>query len=123
MSLGDTRDEGRVGVSGCNRHLHVTVGASLWNVGGSVSVGLFRPRLDGRNDKAVKVRRKKELPVVTVRHVRDVTYCELQVECDAATYAAMVKYGREKILWDRNAMFAYGFKLALEAGLKREKRK
>jgi len=69
------------------------------------------------------VKRKKELPIVTVRHVKDVACCELQVECDAATYVAIVKYGREKILWDRNAMFEYGFKLALQAGLKREKRK
>ena len=69
------------------------------------------------------MKRKKEFPVVTVRHVRDVTYCELQVECDSRTYAELVKFGRKKILWDRQAMFAYGFKLALESGLKREKRK
>ena len=69
------------------------------------------------------MKRKKEFPTVTVRHVRDVTYCELQVECDQRIYAELVKFGRKKILWDRQAMFAYGFKLALEAGLKREKRK
>ena len=69
------------------------------------------------------MRRKKELPVVTVRHVRDVTYCELQVECDQRIYAELVKFGRKKILWDREVMFEYGFKLALEAGLKLEKRK
>ena len=66
--------------------------------------------------------KKRELPTVTVRHVRDVPYCELQVECDNRTYAELVKFGRKKILWDRQAMFEYGFKLALRAGLKKEKR-
>ena len=66
--------------------------------------------------------KKKELPTITVRHVRDVNYCELEVECDSRTYAELVKFGRKKILWDRQAMFAYGFRLALEAGLKKEKR-
>lgn len=68
------------------------------------------------------MRRRKELPTVTVRHVRDVPYCELQVDCDDKVYNELVKFGRKKILWDRQAMFAYGFRLALEAGLKREKR-
>jgi len=68
------------------------------------------------------MRRTKELPTVTMRHVRDVTCCELQVDCDDKIYAELVKFGRKKILGDRKAMFEYGFKLALEAGLKREKR-
>ena len=69
------------------------------------------------------MRRKKELSVVTVRHVRDVPYCELQVDCDDKIYAELVKFGRKKILWDRQAMFAYGFRLALEAGAMKARKK
>ena len=38
------------------------------------------------------------------------------MDCDDRTYAELVKFGRKKILWDRDAMFAYGFRLALVAG-------
>ena len=69
------------------------------------------------------MRRRKELPTVTVRHVRDVPYCELQVDCDDKVYNELVKFGRKKILWDRQAMFAYGFRLALEAGAMKARKK
>ena len=69
------------------------------------------------------MRRTKELPTLTVKHVRDVNYCELRVDCDDKTYAELVKFGRKKILWDRDAMFAYGFRLALEAGAMKARKK
>lgn len=65
------------------------------------------------------MRRRKELPTVTVRHVRDVTYCQLEVDCPDKIYAELVRFGRKKILWDRQAMFEYGFNKALEAGMKK----
>ena len=51
------------------------------------------------------MRRTKELPTLTVKHLKDVNYVLLQVDCDDKTYNELVKFGRKKILWDRDAMF------------------
>ena len=68
------------------------------------------------------MRRTKELPTLTVKHIKDVNYVLLQVDCDDKTYNELVKFGRKKILWDRDEMFAYGFRLALEAGAMKAKK-
>ena len=44
------------------------------------------------------MRRVKELPTLTVKHIKDVNYVPLQVDCDDKTYNELVKFGRKKIL-------------------------
>jgi hypothetical protein len=57
---------------------------------------------------------------ITVRWVRDATYCELKVDCPDKLHAEIVRSARKQIAKDKAALFEYGFRKALELGIARE---
>ena len=68
--------------------------------------------------KKVNDYRDKEIGLITIQTIRDLDMCEIVMETDDETFEKVASMGRELIKADKQELFGYAVKKAIEDTLK-----